>query len=120
MTEQRAVDAVLARIESAGLTKAELGRATGMSFKTIQRLVDERVLPTRGDKRRDLALGLQWPADAIDRILDGEDPASFPDTDHLLDGVNGDPVLSALRELTDRVAGLEQLLRQAGSSEDGR
>lgn len=56
---------------------------------------------------------LRWPDDWFHRLNDGSTPEDLPDVEH----VQEDPMLRAIRELTDRVAGLEQLIRRIDSSE---
>ena len=64
------------RIRELGMTKAEVIRVSGVSFKSLAAYLEGAPI-VRPDKARGLARALRWPPDAIDRLLAGEDPATF-------------------------------------------
>lgn len=73
-TEWQAVgEAIADRIDELGLTLAELERASGVSFKSLQRYIGGHKI-VRRDKARDLAAALGWAPDAFDRIRADKDP----------------------------------------------
>lgn len=65
--------AIRGRIRQMRLSKAELIRASGVSYKTLERYMAGEPI-VRRDKERDLLLALRWPPDAFDRIRAGEPP----------------------------------------------
>lgn len=69
---------VRARIEEMGVSLREFERRAGVSDTTLRAVLRGRPL-VRADKRAQLARGLGWTHDSIDRILRGEAPATAPD-----------------------------------------
>lgn len=70
--------AITARIDDLKLTKNEVIRASGVSYKSLTGYMEGRPV-VRADKARGLCEALQWPPDAIDRLLDGKPPVDDPD-----------------------------------------
>lgn len=90
-----AAGAIKERIDELGWSKAEAGRLTGMSFKTLDQVMSDGYVPVRQDKRRALAVALGWPPDAIDRLEAGESPDDFTDSrPDVIEAINADPRLT--------------------------
>lgn len=64
-------DAIQRRMDFLGLTKAEVIRRSGITFKTLDRYLAGEPI-RRADKRRDLIEALEWRHDAIDGLLAGD------------------------------------------------
>jgi hypothetical protein len=85
------------RIDELAVTKAELIRKSGVSFKTLDGYLNGEPIQRR-DKRRDLCIALGWTTDSIDRILQGLEPSlAAPESDVLGDRI--DSVEQAVREI---------------------
>jgi len=74
-------EAISARIAELQMTKNEVIRASGVSYKSLSGYIEGQPI-RRADKARGLCEALRWPPDAIDRILAGEPPiAEYTDLD---------------------------------------
>ncbi len=76
----------------------ESGRAEGISDRTA----------------RGAAVALSWPKEAVQRLLGGEDPATFPDVDH--DDEERPPpweqLLEGQQRISDRLERLAEILER--------
>lgn len=70
---ERVGQAIADRIDQLGLTKAAVQKRANVSDKTLSGYIAGAPV-RRVDKKRALALALQWSPDAIDRIYDGAEP----------------------------------------------
>jgi hypothetical protein len=86
--------------------KAELARRSQVSDATWRKLLDG--LPvTRLDRRALMAKTAEWPPDAIDRILAGEDPNSFGPSTRIVT-LDFDSYLERLTAVEERLDLLEE------------
>lgn len=74
---RRVAEVVEARLIALGLTQ----RQAGASPTTIRRLINEYRPIVRRDARAALCQALGWAPDAIDRILNGQDPVELIPSD---------------------------------------
>lgn len=110
-------DAVRARRQLLGLSQAEAATAGGLSepqWRKIEKGLD--ALRMRHGTKTGIATALRWPPDAIDRIVDGEDPDSFPTVEPVTQpheiGTDDDLAYEVLR-LRAEVAKLAKLVRES-------
>jgi transcriptional regulator with XRE-family HTH domain len=103
-------EAITARISHLRMTTQEVIRASGVSFKTLDRYKSGQPI-VRVDKARDLARALQWPDDAVARLLAGDDPESLPPASSaVIAAIMADPLLDeASRQVL--VGAYEQAIR---------
>lgn len=93
--------------QRAGATIAGVSGTTWQSFEKHHEPISD--LTQAGMGR-----ALRWPEDWLDQLVNGAEPDDLPTVEHV--DVT-DPVVAAIRELTDRIDGLERLIREADSSE---
>jgi hypothetical protein len=74
----RVAAAFKAQLKRVGLWTSSRKRsaASGVGFETWEKLLSGAPV-TRRDAQERMAVGVGWPGDAIERILAGEDPASW-------------------------------------------
>ena len=94
-------EAIEARMAELGMGPTAVARAAGV---TTQALVPVR----RGYRRayqiklkHGVARALKWPADAIDRLLAGEDPSTFDDRPPAPPGGNVTPIGQRTHQVAD-------------------
>lgn len=72
-------EAIAGRITELQMTKNEVIRASGVSYKSLTGYMEGQPI-RRADKARGICEALRWPPDAIERLYRGEPP-----TDRLMD-----------------------------------
>lgn len=96
-------EAVAARMNKLGLSPTELERASGLSNPQCLDVREGRRKRYMHKTRLGIARAFRWPLDWYDRLLDGEDASTFPDTDHPLD-LSLEERLSALEQKVQLLA----------------
>lgn len=100
---------VTARFAELSMSKAAFSERTGVSFHTLNAAMRGEPIQ-RADKRGDIAVGLGWTRDSIDRILAGDSPT--PATSSTIDGAGNR--LDAIDGRLDRIENLlEQLVDES-------
>lgn len=79
-------------MHSLGLSQADLVRRSGLAAITIRPVTSGRPSTSRPPTLAKIARSLGWPHDAIQRILDGADPADFEDLPPVPPGGNVAPL----------------------------
>lgn len=72
---------IKARREDLHLTQTALAEKAGLSLAIVQVIEGGRKESYRRSTLVALARALDWPKDAVDRLLTGEDPETFEETD---------------------------------------
>lgn len=70
-------NALRARRAALLLTQGDAAQAAGVSVATWQKAESGRPMEYQPRTKKAIARALQWPDDALDRLVAGEDPATF-------------------------------------------
>ncbi|GLY63815.1 hypothetical protein [Amycolatopsis taiwanensis] len=110
--------AIRDRMLELDLLQEELARRSNIAPATIRELEYNTVQRRRGKRTlRALSTALEWHADHLDAVKSGQPPPEFQAPDDSSNGAGGTRDL--LRELLERVAGIEEKVRDLHRKEFG-
>lgn len=110
--------AIRDRMLELDLLQEELARRSNIAPATIRELEYNTVQRRRGKRTlRAMSTALEWHADHLDAVKNGQTPPEFPASDETPNSYGG--ARDLLRELLERVTAVEDLIRDLHRKEFG-